>query len=154
MSAVTENNDIFKAAAAKFLLSIKSLSDEQQNLFASCTTPKQLLQDIQKLDAIKNKRRFGNQHSARIERFVKQVKPYFDVVDIVVQCDPIHAATVWGGLRLVIQVCNTILSQFISVRYHNFLNVSCRLQAISPHSLTNSPQVWTAWQCRSLSSMK
>ena len=40
----------------------------------------------------------------RFSKFTSKLTDYFAVLDVIVQRDPIHAATVWGALRLIIQV--------------------------------------------------
>ncbi|KAK4455375.1 hypothetical protein QBC34DRAFT_489662 [Podospora aff. communis PSN243] len=40
----------------------------------------------------------------RLTKFIIAVDPYFKAMDVFVSCDPIHAATLWGALRVVIQL--------------------------------------------------
>ena len=31
-------------------------------------------------------------------------KKYFAALDVFAQCDPIHAGTIWGGIRVIVEV--------------------------------------------------
>ncbi|KAK4169607.1 hypothetical protein QBC43DRAFT_308040 [Cladorrhinum sp. PSN259] len=40
----------------------------------------------------------------RLNKFIIAVEPYFKAMDVFVSCDPLHAATLWGAVRVVIQL--------------------------------------------------
>lgn len=40
----------------------------------------------------------------RLNKFIIAVDPYFKAMDVFVSADPIHAATLWGAVRVVIQL--------------------------------------------------
>ena len=40
----------------------------------------------------------------RLNKFISAVDPYFKAMDVFVSADPIHAATLWGAVRVVIQL--------------------------------------------------
>lgn len=40
----------------------------------------------------------------RLGTFIRVMRPFFTAMDVFVQCDPLHAATFWGGLRVIISV--------------------------------------------------
>ena len=100
------SNHIFADARTEFLASLSSLSSEQQALFSPCASAKQLLAHIKSLDCISKKKHLAERRFSSIRKFVEVLQSYFSAVDVLVQCDPIHAATVWGALRLIFQVCS------------------------------------------------
>ena len=101
------SKDIFRNASAAFT---SALSPAHQELFSSCNTPNDLLEQVSQLDFVKKSRQRQSKYVDPIQPFVAQLQPYFAAVDVLVQCDPIHAAAVWGGLRVVIQVSNSLSS--------------------------------------------
>lgn len=40
----------------------------------------------------------------RILKASERFKNYFAALDVFTQCDPIHAGTIWGGIRVVVEV--------------------------------------------------
>ena len=102
-------NSIFADARREFVASLSSLSSEQQAFFSPCASGQQFLEHIKSLDCISAKRRIAELRLSRIARFIQVLQSYFSAVDVLVQCDPIHAATVWGALRLIFQVFSQIL---------------------------------------------
>lgn len=103
------DNEIFKAASADFVSSIENLPARERVIFSSCSTPNQLIADVRKLDVIVKEKRRAKLYLAPIERVTERLRFYFAAIDVLVQCDPIHAATAWGSLRLVIQVREPML---------------------------------------------
>ena len=104
-------NKIFTDARKEFLASLPSLSSGQQNLFSPCASGQQLLEYVKSLDCISKKKRLAERRLSPIKRFIEVLQSYFSAVDVLVQCDPIHAATVWGALRLVFQRCSDCFTQ-------------------------------------------
>lgn len=113
MSTIRSDADL-KAAEAVFLRSVQSLPSAQHLLFVSCTSATRLLKAVKGLDAVVKSQRTSKQTVGRIQRLTEKLEPFFRVVDTLVQCDPIHAATVWGGLRFIIQVSGVILHILVS----------------------------------------
>ena len=99
-------NNIFTHARNEFLASLPSLPSSQQNSFSQCTSGQQLLEHVKSLDCISKKKRLAERRLSPIKKFIEVLQSYFSAVDVLVQCDPIHAATVWGALRLIFQVCS------------------------------------------------
>ncbi|KAH8589069.1 hypothetical protein B0O99DRAFT_692943 [Bisporella sp. PMI_857] len=77
---------------------VETLPDEYQEEFMKCTTGDKVLERLQEYGAE------WRTHRRRLGVFVQSMKPFFAAFDIFVQCDPIHAATLWGGLRVVLQL--------------------------------------------------
>ncbi|KAH6721608.1 hypothetical protein DL95DRAFT_468982 [Leptodontidium sp. 2 PMI_412] len=50
------------------------------------------------------------------------MKPFLTAVDVFVQCDPIHAGTPWGGLRVVIQLTSSLEKIAWEVKYFVDIN--------------------------------
>ena len=99
-------NQIFTNARNEFLASLPSLPSSQQNLFSPCASGQQLLEQVKSLDCISKKKRLAERRLSPIKKFIEVLQSYFSAVDVLVQCDPVHAATVWGALRLIFQVCS------------------------------------------------
>jgi hypothetical protein len=55
----------------------------------------------------KYKKRNGDIVTIRdsLDKVVEWVRRFREIGDVVVQCDPTHAALPWAGLRLLLQVC-------------------------------------------------
>jgi hypothetical protein len=90
-----------KSAAAGFRFLIETLPQDQRVLLSSCSNKIEFERQVERLNEFENVQR----HSQRIDCFIGAVSPFFDVIDMISQVDPIHIATVWGGLRVIIQVC-------------------------------------------------
>ena len=99
-------NKIFTDARNEFLASLPSLPSSQQNLFSPCASGQQLLEYVKSLDCISKKKRLAERWLSPIKKFIEVLQSYFSAVDVLVQCDPIHAGTIWGALRLIFQVCS------------------------------------------------
>jgi hypothetical protein len=80
---------------------VELLPKDCQYAFDDCTTPADLLDDLKSLDIIKE----NPQVLSRIENFVDTIWPFFQAMDVLCQSEPIYAGTVWGGIRIAIQVC-------------------------------------------------
>jgi hypothetical protein len=102
--AAMVGNDIFQGAITAF---ISTLSPDHKQLFSSCQRPEDLLEQISQLDGIKVASQRQRSYLDSVKTFITRLQPYFNAIDVLVQCDPIHAASVWGALRVVIQVCKT-----------------------------------------------
>ncbi|KAE9371862.1 hypothetical protein N431DRAFT_559267 [Stipitochalara longipes BDJ] len=77
---------------------VEALPEEYQDEFKKCTTGKDVLESLQDYGAD------WRTHTRRLGVFIQSMEPFFTAVDIFVQCDPIHAGTLWGGLRVVIKL--------------------------------------------------
>jgi hypothetical protein len=97
-------NDIFRGAITAFT---STLSPDHQQLFSSCKCPEDLLEQISQLHGIKTGSQRQSNYLDSDRTFITRLEPYFNAVDVLVQCNPAHAASVWGALRVVIQVTKT-----------------------------------------------
>ncbi|KAH7370142.1 hypothetical protein BKA65DRAFT_561623 [Rhexocercosporidium sp. MPI-PUGE-AT-0058] len=77
---------------------VETLPEEYQREFRKCTTGEEVLNGLQEYGAN------WRTNSHRLGVFIQAMKPFLTAVDVFVQCDPIHAGTLWGGLRVVIQL--------------------------------------------------
>lgn len=106
---MNDNEELSSAmedAATEYQHMVETLPDEYRNLFQSCHNEQIFLTD---LDGIK-RLKFGKgishtRHLPRIQTFVQSVQPLFAALDVFCQVDPIHFATVWGGIRVLVQAC-------------------------------------------------
>ncbi|KAH6876586.1 hypothetical protein B0T10DRAFT_497773 [Thelonectria olida] len=92
-----------KSTADTFRFLIEQLPKEDRLVFDECTNGPQVLIGIQKLRFIEN---HDNGHAKGISRFIEAVQPLCSALDVLCQVDPIHFATVWGGLRVLIQLAS------------------------------------------------
>lgn len=90
---------------------LASLSPNEQALFSSCQSPAQLIKDIERLDASKNRRRLLRALE-KVKQFSDRLEPYFDTVGIIVQAHPEVAAITWGAIRFILQV-RAMLHNFV-----------------------------------------
>lgn len=91
---------VFHEARTNFFT---SLSKEERPLFAECTSAENMVQQLSNWDVITREKRRGKRMMAAITAFTNQLRPYFEVVTILVQSKPEFAALAWGGLRLILQ---------------------------------------------------
>lgn len=90
---------------------VETLPEDYQEVFRKCTTSEGVLWNFQDYGA------GWRTHSRRLGVFIQAMKPFFTAVDVFVQCDPIHAATLWGVLRVVIQVCYRFVDMTRTIRF-------------------------------------
>ena len=112
---------------------IASLSKRERILFAPCSSADDLLDGIKKLHVIQ-KQSHNRKISVclkRIRGFSDALKPYFEVLTILVSSNPQYAALIWGALRLTLQV--SILERRIFV--------ACNMISVSPNINEHSLQV-------------
>lgn len=81
---------------------VEALPDEYQEAFGKCTTGDEVLKDLQDYGTAWNTR------NRKLGTFIRVMKPFFTAMDVFVSCDPMHAATLWGALRVVIAVCSAL----------------------------------------------
>lgn len=117
-----------KSTTDTFRFLIEQLPENKRLLFDQCTNGPQVLIGIKELRLIE--KHDGN--SKGVRRFVNAVEPLCSALDVLCQIDPIHLATVWGGLRVVIQV--SILLQNLLKSYAD----EPSSQVITNASLRNS----------------
>ncbi|PNP58999.1 hypothetical protein THARTR1_01247 [Trichoderma harzianum] len=86
---------------------VEALPDEYQEAFRKCTTGEEVLKDLQDYGTAWNTR------NRRLGIFIRVMKPFFTAMDVFVSCDPMHAATLWGALRVVIA---------LGITFHEFLD--------------------------------
>ncbi|KAL7934330.1 hypothetical protein V8C35DRAFT_280075 [Trichoderma chlorosporum] len=75
---------------------VEALPDDFQDRFRECTNGDKVL------DSLKDYGTAWNARNRRLGTFIRVMKPFFTAMDVFVSCDPIHAATLWGALRVVI----------------------------------------------------
>ena len=100
MSSVSEEERSLKQTVAKLTFLITQLPKQHQENFQSCYTETDLLNAVEKLNAFKH----GRTHARRLNHFIENTKPFFAALDVICQIDTVHFATVWGGIRVIIQV--------------------------------------------------
>jgi hypothetical protein len=98
MQSVQGANTSLGASTSTLRSLVETLPEEYQKEFKKCTTGEDVLKSLQDYGAD------WRTHTRRLGVFIQSMKPFFTAVDIFAQCDPIHAGTLWGGLRVVIQV--------------------------------------------------
>ncbi|KKP06868.1 hypothetical protein THAR02_01065 [Trichoderma harzianum] len=86
---------------------VAALPDEYQEAFGKCTTGDEVLKDLQDYGTAWNTR------NRKLGTFIRVMKPFFTAMDVFVSCDPMHAATLWGALRVVIA---------LGITFHEFLD--------------------------------
>lgn len=84
---------------------VEALPEEYQEEFEKCTTGKDVLKGLEDYGA------GWRTHIRRLGVFIHSMEPFFTAVDIFVQCDPIHAGTLWGALRVVIKVRQILVNR-------------------------------------------
>ncbi|KAG4438258.1 hypothetical protein IFR05_006240 [Cadophora sp. M221] len=77
---------------------VETLPEEYQREFRKCTVGGEVLKGLDEYGAN------WRTNSRRLGVFIQAMKPFLTAVDVFVQCDPIHAGTLWGSLRVVIQL--------------------------------------------------
>ncbi|XRM40199.1 hypothetical protein ABZX51_003519 [Aspergillus tubingensis] len=103
---------IFEELSNTFVSTVECLSPQHKDLLASCKTPDDLVKQLSEIDSLKKARRRETQWVGSIRRIIERLAPYFEVIDTLVSCDPIHAATIWGGLRVVLQLASNFATFF------------------------------------------
>lgn len=92
-------------AADRFRLLVESLPDEERRLFESCNNADKLLENIKKLESKPlNKGKDRRRYMELTKTFVEALQPMFKILDTFNLVDPMHVASVWGGVRVVLQV--------------------------------------------------
>ncbi|GAB1320035.1 hypothetical protein MFIFM68171_10245 [Madurella fahalii] len=81
---------------------IEQLPDRERKLFDECTNGPQVLAGISKLRLIEQ----NDGNSKGVRRFIEALHPLCSALDVLCQVDPIHFATVWGGIRVVLQLAS------------------------------------------------
>lgn len=94
-------NAVFEDVQARFL---RSLPPRERKLFEHCSSPEQMVAETGKLGVIADDRIRGTKLIGKIKSFTEKIKPYFEVIGIIIQSYPEYAAIAWGAFRLVLQV--------------------------------------------------
>lgn len=103
------------AAADRFRLLVESLPDEERELFGSCSNADKLLNNIETLESKnRNKGKDWRRYMELTETFIEAVQPMFKVLDTFNLVDPTQVASLWGGVRIVLQVINEMA--FLTMR--------------------------------------
>ncbi|KAH7413059.1 hypothetical protein BKA64DRAFT_344230 [Cadophora sp. MPI-SDFR-AT-0126] len=95
-------------AAARYRVLVETLPSEHHELFLSCCTGEALLDDVKALKILKDGKKV--RQLGRIQKFVKSCEPMFAALDVFSQVDPIHFGTVWGGVRVLVQLTANFLN--------------------------------------------
>ncbi|EHK48703.1 hypothetical protein TRIATDRAFT_93713 [Trichoderma atroviride IMI 206040] len=99
------------AAADRFRLLVESLPDEERELFGSCSNADKLLNNIETLESKnRNKGKDWRRYMELTETFIEAVQPMFKVLDTFNLVDPTQVASLWGGVRIVLQVTMNFVS--------------------------------------------
>ena len=91
------------AAREKFVSAIERLPQVHRDLFVTCESSDDLFNQLQALQE-KHKHRRTKTICTRILGVSDSFNKYFAALDVFAQCDPIHAGTVWGGIRVIVEV--------------------------------------------------
>ena len=85
---------------------LAALSEDERRHYSPCASVDDLLEGLSKLEMLTKVRlkRLANRVVSGIKRFHDQLRPFFGVINNVVQCDPTYAAPIWGALRLILEV--------------------------------------------------
>lgn len=95
---------ILDRARGRFLDSLSVLDPAYQVHFVPCQSGKELIHHVHNLPEVRNLRLGASGKMAGLGAFVQRLESYFKAVDIIVNVDPLHASTIWGGMRLVFAV--------------------------------------------------
>jgi hypothetical protein len=98
-------NAIFEDVQTRFLA---SLPPRERKLFEHCSSPEQMVAETSKLGVIADDRIRGTRLIGKVKGFTEKIKPYFKIIDIIVQSNPEYAAIAWGAVRLVLQVSSIL----------------------------------------------
>lgn len=101
LALLSHFNKIFLDARHDFLT---SLTPGQRALFSRCSSPEQLLQDVENFEAISRRKWRFEDSLQRVKKFSNCLQPYFETISIVLQNHPEIPAIFWGALRLILQV--------------------------------------------------
>lgn len=108
---MSSNNgdDFFAEARNQFL---ESLSPKESSLFSKCSSPEELLQDIEKFNGASKDKRFLRKIVQKVKTLSDSLSPYFDAVGIIIQSNPEFAALAWGGVRFILQLASNYVTFF------------------------------------------
>lgn len=95
---------ILDRAKGRFLDSLKVLDPAYQVHFTPCQTGNELIHNVHNLPGVRRLRPEAHGKMAGLSAFVHRLESYFKVVDVIVNVDPLHASTFWGGIRLAFAV--------------------------------------------------
>jgi hypothetical protein len=105
MQPVRGANASLGASTSTLRSLVEALPEEYQEEFKKCTTGEDVLKGLQDYGVD------WRTHIRRLGVFIQSMEPFFTAVDIFVQCDPIHAGTLWGALRVVIKVRHILVNR-------------------------------------------
>lgn len=111
---VTPTSATLMGAADRFRLLVESLPDEERQLFESCNHVDKLLDNIRTFESKNHKHRDSKDRRRYMEltrTFTEAMQPMFKILDTFNPVDPMHVATIWGGVRVVLQVSTSMASR-------------------------------------------
>lgn len=101
----TPTTDPFRLAVSEFL---KKLPDEEQALCRQATGLEALLRDVAKLDeedrALSKSRRFME----KLRPTVSCLEAFGKSLDVLSNANPEALCVLWGGMRIILQVCTLV----------------------------------------------
>lgn len=109
-----DSNDLFEKAKDSFLAVLSPGEIATLTSLTGPTTPDVLMDEAKRItERFKDKSRSFRAY-AQVSAFGESIRPYFEVLGIVVSSHPTWAAIAWGALRLILQV-----SQRLSIATRN-----------------------------------
>ncbi len=96
------SDSIFLQARADFM---SSLRPQEQTIFSACNSSKEVLQEFESLEIVKNNTHRLKSQKSKLKSLLDALEPYLEVVTILVSAYPNPAAFVWGALKLALRVC-------------------------------------------------
>jgi hypothetical protein len=100
-SATKDEVKVFCEARDKFL---DSLSENERSRFSKCSSGEDLLAEVKAVGAFKTGHRKWERSFQCIAKFTKQLQPYFQILEIMIQSNPEWTAIAWGAFRFVLLV--------------------------------------------------
>lgn len=98
-------------AANRFRLLVESLPDEERQLIESCNNADKLIENIKDYESQNhNKGKDRRRYMELTKTFIEAVEPVFKILSIFNSVDPMHVASIWGRVRVVLQVITGIAS--------------------------------------------
>jgi hypothetical protein len=97
-----QTSDPFLQARDNFLASLPA---SERARFSNCKSAQALITDVGKfLEFPNHSSQFNKLVLSKVKQLSDSLKPYFEVINILVSSHPDYAAILWGSLRLVCQV--------------------------------------------------
>ncbi|KAF2728944.1 hypothetical protein EJ04DRAFT_580987 [Polyplosphaeria fusca] len=108
---------------------IQSLGPRERSLFAKCDSVEELFDDARKIPELLKPKDRGSALLGKLAHFAERLKPYFEIVGIVVQSHPEFASLVWGAVRLLLQLAGNYANFFESF-VHSLDRIAVNLESL------------------------